>query len=339
MTAKQFFKSTAFKCIAVLLSIILVCGILLTVFNSLFYVTPQEKFDRAIKKIYGKSVQTEELVITDEMTTKFSSSYVSEAYKVIDDGNYLIKSTGKQGFGGDVTCWVVVRMDGDTVAGAGNIAIDKASGESYVSKIDSSELAQFSKIEYSEGFEYELGYDKKGQNGKDYIATGASYTMRAISNAVNGAIEFVNVNILGSEAKVNPYEGLPHSELIDQSTPAPAVSGTVVTYNVTTISNGRAQPFTLTIKVDAVATVATVTEFKIETNGSTSDNYKNKMAAVEENITGKNLTEIEAYLALNDGTADDVINTGATKSNVLCYEAAAFALANYSHFVTGGDAQ
>ena len=31
MTAKQFFKSQAFKCIAVLLSILLVCGILLTV--------------------------------------------------------------------------------------------------------------------------------------------------------------------------------------------------------------------------------------------------------------------------------------------------------------------
>lgn len=334
MTAKQFFKSTAFKCIAVLLTIILVCGILLTVFNSLFYVTPQEKFDRAIKKIYGKSVQTEEIVITDDMTTKFSNSYVSEAYKVKDDGNYLIKSTGKQGFGGDVTCWVVVRMDGDTVAGAGNIAIDKASGESYVSKIDASELAQFSKIEYSEGFEYELGL-----GGKDYIATGASYTMRAISNAVNGAIEFVNVNVLGGEAKVNPYEGLPHSEFIDQSTPTPTVSGTIVTYDILTTSNGRAQPFTLTIKVDAVETVATVTQFKIETNGSTSDKYKDKMAAVEENITGKNLTEIEAYLALNDGTADDVINTGATKSNVLCYEAAAFALANYSHFVTGGNAQ
>lgn len=189
MTAKQFFKSSAFKCIAVLLTILLVCGILLTVCNSLFYVSAEEKFDRAVKKIYGKSVQTEKIEFTDEMTTRFSNSSVSEAYKVLDDGNYLIKSTGKQGFGGDVTCWVVVRMDGETVAGAGNIAIDKAAGESYVSKIDKSELAHFSEIEYSDGFIYELGI-----GGKDYFKTGASYTMRAISNAVNGAIEFVNVN-------------------------------------------------------------------------------------------------------------------------------------------------
>ncbi len=331
MTAKQFFKSTAFKCIAVLLSILLICGILLTVCNSLFFVSAEEKFDRAVKKIYGKSVQTEEIVFDDDTTVSFINSKVEEAYKVLDDGNYLIKSTGKQGFGGDVTCWVVVRMDGDKIAGAGNIAIDKAAGESYVSKIDASELKQFSKLEYTEGFEYELGV-----GGKDYIKTGASYTMRAISNAVNGAIAFVNVNILGGEAKKNPYEGLPHSDYIDAATPTPAVSGTEVTYNIKTTSNGMAQSFELTIKVDTVETVAKVTECHITVNGSTNDNYKNKMANVEELITGKNLTEIEAYLALNDGTEDEVINTGATKSNVLCYEAAAFALANYSHFATGG---
>lgn len=107
MTAKQFFKSTAFKCIAVLLSILIVCGILLTIFNSLFYVSAEEKFDRAVKKIYGKSVETEKVVLTDDMKVKFSSSTIEEVYKVKDDGNYLIKSCGKQGFGGDVTCWVV----------------------------------------------------------------------------------------------------------------------------------------------------------------------------------------------------------------------------------------
>ena len=127
MTAKQFFKSTAFKCIAVLLSILLVCGILLTICNSLFFVSEEERFARAVNKIYGKSVETEQVVITDDMTIKFSASEVTEAHKVIDDGNYLIKSTGKQGFGGDVICWVVVRMseDGKSVLGAGNIAIDK----------------------------------------------------------------------------------------------------------------------------------------------------------------------------------------------------------------------
>lgn len=331
MTAKQFFKSQAFKCIAVLLSILLICGILLTICNSLFYVTAQEKFDRAVKKIYGKSVETEQIVLTDEIKVKFTTATIEEAYKVKDDGNYLIKSTGKQGFGGDVTCWVVVRMSEDgTVAGAGKIAIDKAAGESYVSKIDSSELAQFSKIEYTEGFEYELG-----KGGKDYIETGASYTMRAISNAVNGAIAFVNVNYCGAELPTNPYEGLPHSDLIAPATTY-QLSGTVIEYSIKTQPNAPANAFELTVKVDKESDVAKITECHITVNGSTNDNYKNKMANVEELITGKNLSEIEAYIALNDSTKDDVINTGATKSNVLCYEAAAFALANYSHFVEGG---
>ena len=334
MTAKQFFKSTAFKCIAVLLSILLICGVLLTVCNSLFFVSEEERFARAVNKIYGKQVETVKVEITEDMTTKFSTSQINEAHKV-EDGNYLIKSTGKQGFGGDVVCWVVVRMseDGNSVLGAGSIAIDKAAGESYVSKIDKSELAQFSKIEYTEGFEYELGV-----GGKDYIATGASYTMRAISNAVNGAIEFVTVNMLGGEAKKNPYEGLPHSEFIDPSTTY-AVSGTEVTYNIKTTPNAPANNFKLTIKVTVDNGTAIISEYAIapDGNGSTNDHYKGLMATLTNNLTGKTLANIEEYLA--DTTEGGALKTGATKSNVLCYEAAAFALANYSEFITGGDAQ
>lgn len=332
MTVKEFFKSTAFKCIAVLLSILLVCGILLTICNSLFYVSAEEKFDRAVQKIYGKPVATEKVELTDDMTVSFSASSVSEAY-LVEDGNYLIKSTGKQGFGGDVTCWVVVRMseDGKSVLGAGNIAVDKAAGESYLSKIDSSELAQFSKIEYEDGFKYELGV-----GGKDYIKTGASYTMRAISNAVNGAIEFVNVSILGGAAATNPYEGKPHAAMIDPSTTY-TVSGTEITYKIKTAANPPANPFEITIKVTDSSGTAIISGFTIDVNGSSNNYYKDKMT--QQSFIGKTLEVIESNLALNDGTKDDVINTGATLSNVLCYEAAAFALANYSEFVSGGNAQ
>lgn len=331
MSAKEFFKSTAFKCIAVLLTILLVCGILLTVCNSLFYVSAEEKFDRAIKKIYGTTVATTEIDL-DGHTVNFETASVNEAYLVEDDGNYLIKATGKQGFGGDVTCWVVVKTndDGTAVTGVGNIAIDKAAGESYVSKIDKSELAHFSELEYESGFVYELGKD-----GKDYIKTGASYTMRAISNAVNGAVEFINV-YLGGTASVNPYEGLPHSEFIS-STTTYSVSGAAVSYAITTQVNGSALPFKLSIKVELVGEVATITEYSITKNGSTTDNgteYKDKMATQAKNLTGRTLAEVEAYLA--DTTAGGALKTGATNSNTHCYEAAAFALANYSAFVAGG---
>ncbi len=340
MTAKQFFKSTAFKCIAVLLSILLVCGILLTVCNSLFYVSAEEKFDRAVKKIYGKSVQTEQITFTDETTTKFSNSSVSEAYKVLDDGNYLIKSTGKQGFGGDVTCWVVVRMseNGDSVLGAGNIAIDKAAGESYVSKIDSSELKEFSKIEYTEGFEYELGI-----GGKDYIKTGASYTMRAISNAVNGAIEFVNVNILGgASSEPSIYEDFLYNEYIDVDVKKTKheVTETVVKFTVTTKSILNAPPATVRVSVDK--TTGKITEFAVVSYGNT---YGTTYTHFNTLMVGKGKDEVLALLGTEGGydknSMDGTLVTTATQTNYLITYAGLFATANYANsaLTEGGDAQ
>ena len=63
MTAKQFFKSTTFKCLITLLCVLLVSGIFLTVMNSLLKVTDEERFARAINKIYGKSVTTEKVAV------------------------------------------------------------------------------------------------------------------------------------------------------------------------------------------------------------------------------------------------------------------------------------
>ena len=236
MTAKQFFKSTAFKCIAVLLSIILVCGILLTICNSLFYVSDEERFERAINKIYGKPVTTT-AVLADSHEKEFGTSTVKEAYKVEDDGNYLVKVTGKQGFdNGTVTCWVVVKMSDGKVAGIDTVKIDSNTSQSYIGNIDAKELAQFSKLEYTDGFVYELGVD-----GKDYIETGASVSMVAISNAVNGAISYVNRNILGQEAPKDPFEDFKHKDLINTTSealkPTWTINGEEVNYVINTKSN------------------------------------------------------------------------------------------------------
>lgn len=199
MTVKQFFKSTAFKCIATLLIIVLICTVFLTVCNSLFYVSAEEKFDRAIAKIYGKPVATEQITISG-LTTDFEYSSVNEAY-LVEDGNYLVKSTGKEGFGGSVTCWVVVAMESGAIRGVNNVVVDSAPGESYLSKISKDELAEFSRIEYTDGFVYEVGFQHGSTlHGKDYINSGASLTMRAVSNAVNGAIEFVKAYAEGGNA-------------------------------------------------------------------------------------------------------------------------------------------
>ncbi len=190
MTVKQFFKSTAFKCIVTLLAILLICGVFLTVMYGFLEVSDEERFERAINKIYGKSVTTEAVVL-DGKQTEFEYSSVLEAYKVIDDGNYLVKLSGKEGFGGNVECWVAVEMDGNSIEGIMKVAVDNAPGESYIGKVSQDALNSLAeKAEY--GSEVMGGYTHGSkQPGSDYIATGASYSMRAISNCVNGAMEFV----------------------------------------------------------------------------------------------------------------------------------------------------
>ena len=208
MTAKEFFKSTSFKCIAVLLSILLVCGVLLTLCNAVFKVTDKDLRERAISQIYGQRVDATEQDLSTR-TTEYTYSTIQEAYYVeFNDKetnekvyNYLVKVTGKEGYGngtshGTVGCWVAVNLASDkkTITGIYSVQIitDEAGGESFLSNITSAHLKQITEIEYTDGYVYELGFVNGGNSeGKDFIKTGASYTMRAVSNAVNGAINLV----------------------------------------------------------------------------------------------------------------------------------------------------
>ncbi|MDE5667509.1 MAG: hypothetical protein K2I29_04650, partial [Clostridia bacterium] len=126
MTVKGFFKSNVFKCLVTLLCVLLVSGIFLTVMNGLLAVSDQERLDRAINKIYGKSVSYTELAVADYN----SNATIEAAYKIKDDGNYLVKSTGKDGFdNGTITCWVVVEISGTSISGVGKVVIDSNKGQ------------------------------------------------------------------------------------------------------------------------------------------------------------------------------------------------------------------
>ncbi len=67
MTVKQFFKSSTFKCLITLLCVLLVSGVFLTIMNSLLKVTDEERFARAINKIYGKPVTTEAVAVGEQI--------------------------------------------------------------------------------------------------------------------------------------------------------------------------------------------------------------------------------------------------------------------------------
>lgn len=183
---KQFFKSTAFRCITVLLTVILICCIYLTLGNALLYVSPEERLNRAIAKIYqGERVESE--AITNlTFPSEEGRANILEVRIVTSEnhaGDYLVKSQGKDGFqNGTVTCWVVIETDSEhNVKGIGNVAIESNTNQSYISKVKNDFLEQFSATYNGDPFTTDNGF----------LASGASYSSNAICNAVNGAVQFV----------------------------------------------------------------------------------------------------------------------------------------------------
>lgn len=147
-------------------------------------VTEQERFDRAINKIYGKPVTTESVAVENYN----DNATIDEAYRIKDDGNYLVKATGKGGYdNGTVTCWVVVNVDGGSIKGIDKVVIDSNKSQSYIGNISDRFLASFSE------------YDGTPFNAySGMIKTGATMSANAICNAVNAAIDYVNSKWLGN---------------------------------------------------------------------------------------------------------------------------------------------
>ena len=181
MTVKGFFKSNIFKCLATLLCVLLISGIFLTIMNALLAVTPEEKFQRAISKIYGKNVATTAVAVADYN----SNATIEEAYRV-EDGNYLVKSTGKGGYeNGTVTCWVVIEFNNGAVCGIGKVVIDSNKNQSYIDRVTDKALNQFGELYNSE-------INEKGFTENMITNATVKGTKTAICNAVNGALDFVN---------------------------------------------------------------------------------------------------------------------------------------------------
>ncbi len=327
-SVKEFFKSTSFKCIAVLLAIVLVCGILLTICNSLFKVTDQERFDRVISQIYGKPVSTEEVEL-DELETKFDNGTINSAYKVKDDGNYLVNASGTGGFGGTVTCWVVVEITDGAVSGIGNVVIESSQGETYLNKIPDAAFDYYSK-NYEDGEAFDVA-DIKNEG----LTGGATLSMTAITNSVNTAVDFVKSQVLG-EVIDDPFEDFAYTKYIDKTNTTVALDGSSLVYHVTTTGYAPAGAFKIDITMGEDKKISA---YEIKTNGSTGQSYIDKMPANVKDgslFKGKSADELLTLLGgadsgFTDKEADEALTGGATRSSVLCTYAALFAVANYDN--------
>ena len=328
MSTKQFFKSTTFKCLITLLCVLLVSGIFLTIMNSLLKVTDEERFARAINKIYGKSVKTDAVTITEQYN---DNATVEEAYLIKDDGNYLVKSTGKGGFdNGTVTCWVVVVVKNGAVSGIEKVVIDSNKSQSYIGNINDKFLNGF-KENFVAGTPFNVNVD--------FVKTGATRSGNAICNAVNGAVDFVNAKF--GNVREDIFKGKKYTDYIDTgATSAEYDEETgLITFEVVTTgasykgADNKAGGFTVQIVVNDTGVIE---KFGILINGSTSDTYKNQMLPeiLDGSLfVGKDIDAVLGILASGieypGDNAGAIISTGASQSNHQCIYAAAFAAENY----------
>jgi hypothetical protein len=334
MSVKSFFKSTAFKCIVVLLAIVIVCGAFLTICNSLFYVTDAERTNRAIAKIYGKDVNVENVEVPADKATQGDATIVG-AYKNTEDGNYIIASKGSGGYqGGTITCYVVVEMSGSSISGVGNVVVSSYdSSQTQIAEITSSSSFLNS---FSAGYKADIEYTTD-----NFVVTGSSKSSNAVCNAVNGALSFVKTAVLGQSASSNPYDEFAYTKYINVSKDSNTseyyttytVEGTEVNYHVTTRRNLEPSAFEMDIVVEKTGDNATIKSYTITKEGTNLTTIV-MYDGIENLLIGKTAAEILAIIGTADGSYDGasisgIVQTSATQSNFLCLYAGLFAVANY----------
>ena len=205
MTVKAFFKSNAFKSLAVLIAIVLVAGALLAICNDLLYISDEERLARSLSKIYGKEVTAEEVALTDEERS-YTYGTVDAVYYIHDDGNYLFQTTGEGGYSnGTVTVWTIVTCTGTreegnlALTGIEKVVYDSNEGQSFISTLGDSFYAAFAEQDerVAEG-----GYFTTTAGSDDIynIASGASESSNAACNAVNTALACFRTVFMGGEA-------------------------------------------------------------------------------------------------------------------------------------------
>ncbi|MGN0788333.1 MAG: hypothetical protein ACI4MY_00225 [Christensenellales bacterium] len=189
MTVKQFFKSSAFKCILVLTCIALIAGGVLAILNDVLYVSDEERTQQAIKKIYGQAVEYQEVTVSEEKAVNEYGT-IDKVYK-LSDGNYLFKSTGTEGYkGGTVTLWIVANFDGDTFKGLDKVKVAGNEKQTLMSSFKSS-FTDF----YTDNDDLLLeGYyfDKVASEGNiQNVTSGATRSSNAFNRAVNCTLYFI----------------------------------------------------------------------------------------------------------------------------------------------------
>ena len=199
---RNLFRSDAFRCIAVLLLItVFMCG-LLAVLNDVLFVSSEERLNRAVMKVYGKSVEAvQKEPDADRVVAELGS--IDEYYAFSDNGSdfELFKSTGANGYkNGTVTLWVLIRYENGEAVAVDNVQLDSYEKQTLMSSFGSDFFEKYTTALTSDqlkaGTLFKTGntkYDHAMLDETDVrnVVTGATRSSNAINNAVNIVLLYV----------------------------------------------------------------------------------------------------------------------------------------------------
>lgn len=332
MTAKQFFKSTVFKCLATLLCILLISGVFLSVMNSLLYVSEKEIEERGIKKAYGQVYEPKD---TDKQEKVFDSATIIISYEFeinAGEADYLIRSVGKEGYqDGTVTCWVAITVNKSQkkIIGIRKVLVQEYKAQTLMSNFKNKFFKKFTQ-------KLEDFYDTKS----NYVVAGATMSSTAICNAVNGAIQYVKEFKLG-QTTTNPFDGFEYIKFISIGNPDSKfeiIDGNKVKYSIVTKGTrddegGSTKGFTIEIVVNVEKAIES---YKIVADGSTQGYGSEVGFNFEEKTIGWKNEDFLKVLNDDQSKKAGTVSTGASLTYFLCAYAGLFATANYDKCISGG---
>jgi len=296
--------------------------------SALFPITDAEREAQTVSALYGKNVPFQEIKMTENVS-RFGTA--EKAY-ALEGGDLLILATGKGGYkDGTVSVWTVLACTGSLKDGT--LELHGVKSVTPQSDLKQSFLVHVKKKFYRE---FTL-HDKEVLAGKYFAAeagpgeisnlsTGATLSSAAACNAVNAALVWFE-NYTGK----NKPQKYAFGEFIDLAASAATVNGTAVSYRLSVKGNSPARAFVISVTVSDGA----ITQYTIETNGSTADKYAALMPQEVKDgslFCNKTETQIRELLGENGALspASGLLETGATRSTESAVRAAAFAVCNYA---------
>lgn len=198
----KLFKSIWFRCVATLLSIILISGASIAVLSDVLYVSPEERTARGITKVYGRLVDYDTiydvdsdvytfdtLTQTQQLLVKQDKGEITKIYTIGAD-ELLFQSIGFNGFkNGTVTLWIRVKNQNNKYS-IEQVVLESNKSQSLIGNLKADYYKNFELTDVTEAWKNGQLFVTKGEGTLNPVA-GATYSATAGNNAVNCVIKYV----------------------------------------------------------------------------------------------------------------------------------------------------